>query len=217
MSRSAVLNGIRDCGAVVILRLPDHEKILPIADAILQGGLNAIEITLNTPYAVEAISLLKAAFKNDILLGAGTVLNKDQVETAIQAGARYVISPIFKPEIIHTAHAYDCLAIPGCLTPTEMFQALETGAEVIKLFPADSFSPGYIKSILAPLNNLRIMPTGGINASNAAEWIRAGAFCLGAGSAILDNKAIEEDDYSVLTERARELYQAIHRTRESEY
>jgi 2-dehydro-3-deoxyphosphogluconate aldolase/(4S)-4-hydroxy-2-oxoglutarate aldolase len=150
---------------------------------------------------------------SEILVGAGTVLNGNQAEKVIRAGAKYVISPIFKPEIIHAAHAHDCPAIPGCMTPTEMIQAHEAGADGIKLFPADSFGPAYMKSILAPLNDLRIMPTGGIRASNAGDWIRAGAFCLGVGSAILDKKAIDDNDFQTLTESSRIMREAILQAR----
>ncbi|NQT26777.1 bifunctional 4-hydroxy-2-oxoglutarate aldolase/2-dehydro-3-deoxy-phosphogluconate aldolase [candidate division KSB1 bacterium] len=214
MSRQTVLNEIQDCGAVVILRLTNSDKILQIAEAIIQGGMKAIEVTLNTPGAIEAISKLCKTLGDKILIGAGTVLNGDEAEKAIHAGAKYVISPVFKPEIIHMAHAHDCPAVPGCMTPTEMLQAHEAGADVIKLFPAESFGPEYMRSIMAPLNHLRIMPTGGVHASNAGDWISAGAFCLGVGSAILDKKAIAANDFQALNKKARDFKEAIQHARE---
>lgn len=213
MTQKQILQRIYACGAVVILRLPDSKKIIQIAEAILKGGIAAIEVTLNTPDAFAAIQKLDRTFGNDILPGAGTVLSPEQGIQAIQAGAKYIISPVFKPELVQAVQNHDCPVIPGCLTPTEMQLAHEAGSDAIKLFPAESFGLSYMKSVLAPLDHLKIMPTGGISASNSGAWIQAGAFCLGVGSAILDKQAIASGQFEILTEKTRFLKSAIDEAR----
>lgn len=214
MTRQKRLEEIVECGAVIILRLSNAENIVPVADAIVRGGISAVEVTLNTPNALDSIFKLNHALGNDILLGAGTVLNADDAVKAIQAGAKYIISPVFKPELIDVAHSHDCPFMPGCLTPTEMLLAHEAGSDMIKFFPADALGPAYMKAALAPLQNLKIMPTGGIHAGNAGEWIHAGAACLGVGSAIMDKSAIAEKRFHVIAEKARLLKNEIEEARQ---
>lgn len=203
------------CGVVAILRLRDPSPIPDIAEAILNGGITVIEVTLNTPNALQAVSGLRRRFGDSLLVGAGTVTGPDQAEVAVRAGAQFLISPVFKLDIIRAAHALNRPAIPGCTTPTEMLHAHETGADAIKLFPAECFGPAYLKSVLAPLNHLRIMPTGGINASNAADWLRAGAFCLGAGGGLVDPTAVSESRLDVLTHKARLLKDTVDRAKKN--
>lgn len=200
-------------GAVAVIRMTDTERLLRVVEAICAGGVTAIEITMSVPRAFEMIEAVVRQLGDAALVGAGTVLDAETARLAIAAGARYVVSPVFKPEIIQTAHRYDVPALPGAFTPTEILAAHEAGADIVKVFPADVVGMAFFKAIKAPMPQLRLMPTGGVTLTNAGDWLRAGACAVGVGSALLDQKAIAEGRWEKLTENARTLMASIRQAR----
>jgi 2-dehydro-3-deoxyphosphogluconate aldolase/(4S)-4-hydroxy-2-oxoglutarate aldolase len=212
-SRHSILQAILDCGVVAIIRMVDSTKLIRVVEAIHAGGITAIEITLNTPDSLRMIETLSRSIGKEIQLGAGSVLDAEAARKAMDAGATYLVSPVFKPEIIHAAHRRGFPAMPGCFTPTEILAAHEAGADIVKVFPSDALGIPFFKAVLAPMPHLRLMPTGGISFANAGEWIKAGASCVGAGGALFDKRAVAEDDFVRITENARRLKQAVDQAR----
>ena len=205
----SLING----GAVAVIRLADASKLIKVAEAIYKGGVSAIEITMTVP---DAINVIKSACKeigSYMNVGVGSVLDPETAKKAIDAGANYVVSPIFKKEIIEMAHANGVPAMPGAFTPTEIQTAFEAGADIVKVFPADVVGMAFFKGILAPMPHLKLMPTGGVSLTNAGDWLKAGACAVGVGSALLDKKAIESGNYEVLTENAKVLISSINKAR----
>ena len=201
-------------GAIAVVRLADTEKLIRVVEAVADGGLTAIEITLTTPRAVELISEISSRFGDSILLGVGSVLRAEDARAAIDAGARFVVSPIFKTDIIDTAHARNMPALAGAFTPTEIQAATDAGADIVKVFPAGVVGMAFFKAVLAPMPHCRLMPTGGVTLENAGDWIRAGACAVGIGSALLDKEAIATGAFEILTERAATLLRSIEEARD---
>ena len=209
MSKSRIVERIIEEGAVAVIRADNPATLGQIIDALLEGGISALEVTMTVPKALEIIEETADKYGDQILLGVGSVLDPETARLAINAGARYVVSPIFKPAIIEMAHRYNLPAMPGCFTPTEIFEAHEAGADIVKVFPAGHLGMKYFKDIRAPMPHLQLMPTGGVNLTNAGEWIAAGACAVGVGSALLDKKAIAEGRFAQLTENARVLRKSL--------
>ena len=196
--------------AVAVVRTDSPDAMVELARALLAGGVTCIEITLTVPNALDAIrrvadELARDAEAPEVLIGAGSVLTADQAEAAIEAGARYVVSPVFKREIVEAAHGLDAAAMPGCFTPTEILTATEAGADVVKVFPADVLGMVFFKGVLAPMPHLRLMPTGGVSLTNADGWVAAGAVAVGVGSALVDKRAVAAGDWATITANARTL------------
>jgi 2-dehydro-3-deoxyphosphogluconate aldolase/(4S)-4-hydroxy-2-oxoglutarate aldolase len=208
-SRAAVVDAIQRLGVVAVIRMKDAAKLRAVVDAIAAGGVRAIEVTMTVPNAVDLIRTLAATLPKEILLGAGTVTSAETARAVIDAGARYVVSPVFRRDVIAACHERDVAAAPGCFTPTEILDAHECGADVVKVFPATALGPQFIKDVRAPLPQVRLMPTGGVSLDNAGEWIRAGAIAVGVGSALLDARAIEEGRLDVLTNNARRIVASV--------
>ncbi|BBM70589.1 bifunctional 4-hydroxy-2-oxoglutarate aldolase/2-dehydro-3-deoxy-phosphogluconate aldolase [Rhodothermus marinus] len=200
-------------GAVAVIRMSDPERLVRVVEAICEGGVTAIEITMSVPRAFQMIEEVARRLGDVALVGAGSVLDAETARLVIEAGARYVVSPVFKPEIIQTAHRYDVPALPGAFTPTEILAAHEAGADIVKVFPADVVGMAFFKAIKAPMPQLKLMPTGGVTLTNAGEWLRAGACAVGVGSALLDRAAIAEGRWEKLTENARTLVESIRQAR----
>jgi 2-dehydro-3-deoxyphosphogluconate aldolase / (4S)-4-hydroxy-2-oxoglutarate aldolase len=209
LTRQEVVQQIKAGGVVAIIRMKDAAKLRRVVDAIADGGVRAIEVTMTVPGAVELIATLARSLPPEILLGAGTVTDADTARAVIDAGARYVVSPVFRREVIAACHERDVAAAPGCFTPTEILDAFDFGADVIKVFPATALGPQFIKDVRAPLPHVPLMPTGGVSLDNAGDWIRAGAVAVGVGSALLDTKAIEEGRFDVLTNNARRIVASV--------
>ncbi len=209
MSKDLILNDILERKAVAVIRAKEPEKLKKIIESIAAGGVTVAEITMTVPNAIQLIEKMTNEVDKNIILGVGSVLNKQVAEDAIKAGAKYVVSPILKKEIIETAHKFNVPAMPGCFTPTEIQTAYEYGADIIKVFPADVVGMAFFKAILAPMPHLKLMPTGGVSLTNAGDWIKAGACAVGLGTALLDKKAIESEDYNKLTENARTIMNSI--------
>jgi 2-dehydro-3-deoxyphosphogluconate aldolase/(4S)-4-hydroxy-2-oxoglutarate aldolase len=214
MSRKIILQKIFSESVIAVIRINESKKLPKIAEAIYKGGISHIEITMTTPNALRLIEELGNSMGDFIKVGVGSVLNSETACAAINAGARFVVSPIFKPEIIQSVHKHDIPAIPGAFSPTEILQAHEQGADVVKVFPADVLSMDFIKAIKAPIPDLKLMPTGGVTLNNAGDWIKAGACAVAIGSALLDKNAIAEEKYNVLTENAKILCESIAKGRE---
>jgi len=203
--RAAVVEQVQQLGVVAVIRIKDPAKLRAVVDALVDGGVRALEVTMTVPGAVGLIRELAPTMPSGFLLGAGTVTSAETAKAVIDAGATYVVSPVFQPAVIAACHERDVAAMPGCFSPTEIFAAHELGADIIKVFPATSLGPQFIKDVRAPLPQVKLMPTGGVSLDNAHDWIRAGAVAVGIGSALLDSKAIEEGRFDAITANARRV------------
>jgi 2-dehydro-3-deoxyphosphogluconate aldolase / (4S)-4-hydroxy-2-oxoglutarate aldolase len=202
-----------DSGLVAVVRRPPQEKIGAIAEALVNGGVGALEITVDTPGAFEMIHQLKQKYEGKVLVGAGTVLDAETAKRAIEAGADFIFSPIFDLETIQMTNRYGKISIPGVLTPTEIVQAYQAGADILKVFPADALGKDYIKNLQGPLGHIPMMPTGGVSIDNVEYFIKSGAVAVGVGGTLLDKKAIEANQFEILTEKAKQFSEAIQRAR----
>jgi len=211
--KAAVVARIKAERAVAVIRTDSIERALGAATAVIAGGFRAIEITYSFPDAAAAIEKLAEANENDLLLGAGTILNREQVHEAVGAGARFLVSPCVLPEVIDTAHELQVAVIPGAFTPTEIYTAYSLGADIVKIFPAVKFGPEYLKAVRGPLPQIPIMPTSGVDSSNVAEWFRAGAVAVGAVGSVFDPALIRNGDWDELIKRAREFIEAVRAAR----
>lgn len=206
--RAELAAALESLGALVIVRTPSADGVVELCHALAEGGCRAIELTLSVPEVPRLISEIRAALPS-VLLGAGTITHVSQMSELVGAGASFLISPVRFPGFIECAHELDVLAIPGCFTPSELFAAHAEGADFVKLFPAGGLGPRYLKEILAPLPVLRILPTGGINAENAAEWLAAGARAVGVGTALASPEWVRERRWDLIQTRARDLMAAV--------
>jgi 2-dehydro-3-deoxyphosphogluconate aldolase/(4S)-4-hydroxy-2-oxoglutarate aldolase len=204
-SREAVAADLERAGVVAVIRMKDPDKVQAVVDAIAEGGVRAIEVTMTVPGAVGLIRTLAPRMPKGFLFGAGTVLDADTAAQVIDAGAQFIVSPVFRRSLIVACHERGVPVTPGCFTPTEILDAWDAGADLVKVFPATALGPGYIKDVRAPLPQVKLMPTGGVTVENAGEWIKAGAAAVGVGSALLDTKAIDAGDYGVLRAKAERI------------
>lgn len=205
MDKQEILSAIEKHKAVAVIRLPDSSMVEPVTEAIYKGGIRVAEITMTVP---NAISLIKQAVANspeDFVMGVGSVTNAEMTEKAVEAGAKFVVSPIMKKEIIEKAIELGVPVLPGAFTPTEIQQAWDWGADIIKVFPADILGMNFFKAVKAPLPHLKLMPTGGVSLTNGGEWIKAGACAVGVGSALLDKEAIKRGDFDRIRNNAEIL------------
>lgn len=205
MSRSAALDRLRELGVVAVIRMSDTARVAQVIEAVRAGGVKAIEITMSVPDAVAMIGTLAKSLPSDVLLGAGTVTDAPVAQAVMDAGAQFVVSPVLTLPVLAACQRADVLCMPGAYTPTEIFTAWSAGAEVVKLFPATSLGPRYLRDIAAPFPQIRLMPTGGVTVDNVGEWMAAGAFAVGIGSDLLDREAIAAGSYDVLTARAARM------------
>jgi len=209
-SKSVILKGLLKQSSLGIVRVGRTGNVIHIVQALEQGGLNCVEITMTTPRALRAIE--EAAGKlEDVLMGAGSVLDGPTARQAILAGAEFLVTPTVEPDVVQMAQRYGKVVIVGAMTPTEILTAWEAGADMVKVFPAGILGPGYLKAVHGPLPQIPLVPTGGVTAETAGEFIRAGAVMVCAGSWLVDKKAVAEGRYEVLTERARQLVEAVEK------
>jgi 2-dehydro-3-deoxyphosphogluconate aldolase/(4S)-4-hydroxy-2-oxoglutarate aldolase len=195
---------------VAVVRLDSGDQLIKVAEALKAGGISAIEFTIPTPNSLEMIKQASSHFGDEVLMGAGTVLDPETARAAIISGAQFIVTPAFNPKTIELCKRYGKPIIPGALTPTEILTAWEAGADMVKVFPADTMGPGYIKAILAPLPQIRLVPTGGVSTENAAEFLKAGATALGVGGNLVSKAAVARSDWAAITAEARKLVQVVH-------
>jgi len=212
--RCEVTAQIEALGVVAVIRLKDAARLRAVVDAIAEGGVRALEVTMTVPRAVELIAELAPALPDGFLLGAGTVTDAETARHVIDAGASFVVGPVFRADVIAACHERDVPAMPGCFSPTEIFAAHECGADIVKVFPATALGPQFIKDVRAPLPHIKLMPTGGVTLDNAGDWIRAGAVAVGVGSALLDGKAIDQGAFDVITANARRVVASVAAARQ---
>lgn len=205
MNKQEILDLIEEQKAVAVIRLPDSDLYEPVAQAMYEGGIRVSEITMTVPNAISLIKKAVANSPDDAIIGVGSVTNAKMTEQAVEAGAKFVVSPIMTKEIIDKANELDVPVMPGAFTPTEIQQAWEWGADIIKVFPADIVGMNFIKAVKAPLPHLKLMPTGGVNLTNGGEWIKAGACAVGVGSALLNKEAIKRGDFDTIKNNAKIL------------
>jgi 2-dehydro-3-deoxyphosphogluconate aldolase/(4S)-4-hydroxy-2-oxoglutarate aldolase len=209
MGKNEILAELIRLGAIAVIRMSDTEKLKKVSEAIHKGGVSALEITMTTPNALSVIENLSKSMGSEIIVGVGSVLDAQTAISAINAGAQFVVSPVFKPDIVETVKKLDIPVMPGAFTPTEIQTAHESGADIVKVFPADIVGMSFFKSVLAPMPYLKLMTTGGVTLTNAGEWLKAGACAVGVGTALLEKRAIEENNFVKLTENARLLVKSI--------
>ncbi len=211
-TRKEILEDMLADGIVAIVRLNDGEHLVEVAKALHAGGLNVIEFTLNTPGALEGIRACRSALP-EVLIGAGTVLNAKAAERAIESGAEFIVSPNTKESVIETTHTMGKVMVPGAYTPTEIGLAMDLYADLIKLFPAKGLGPGYIKELMGPFDDLKIMPTGGVSVDNVSDYFAAGASAVAAGGSLVSNDIVDAGNFDELTRRARALRDAVDAAR----
>ncbi len=214
MEKEMLLQKMTEAGLVAVVRAKNAEEAIKISDACLEGGCPSIELTFTVPGAHKVIEALAAKYNNgEMLLGAGTVLDSETARMAILSGANYIVSPGFNLETAKLCNRYRVPYMPGCMTITEVLTAMEAGADIIKIFPADLFGPTIIKDIKGPLPHAKLMPTGGVDVGNVDQWIKAGAVAVGAGSSL--TAGAKTGDYAKITETAKEFIAKIKEARKS--
>jgi 2-dehydro-3-deoxyphosphogluconate aldolase/(4S)-4-hydroxy-2-oxoglutarate aldolase len=215
VTRTAVTQAIERLGIVAVIRLKEPERLRSVVDALAAGGVRALEVTMTVPRAIDLIREIVPTLPGEFLIGAGTVLDADTARRAIDAGARYIVSPVFRRGVIEACHERDVPALPGCLTPTEILEAWDAGADIVKVFPATTLGPGYIKDVRAPLPQIKLMPTGGVTVENAGDWIRAGAVAVGVGSALVETAAVAAGHYHIIEANAARIVANVRAAREA--
>ena len=212
-SPDPITAAIERLGVVAVIRLQDPTRLRAVIDALAAGGIRALEVTMTVPGAIELIAEIAPVLPSDFLIGAGTVLDADTARRAIEAGAQFVVSPIFRPAVLDEAHRLGRPAMPGCFSPTEILAAHDCGADIVKVFPATMLGPQFLKDVRGPLPQVKLMPTGGVTIENAGEWIRAGAVAVGLGSSLLDAKAIDSGRFDVLRTNAERMIANVRAAR----
>lgn len=213
LTRSEIIAALKNPGIIAVVRAEKQEQVLPLSEALLAGGVIAIEITMTTPNAIEAIREASAKLGDKALIGVGTVLDVDTCNRAIEAGAQFVVTPILRPAIAEAAHVLNKPVMLGAYTPTEAQLAHEAGADFIKIFPAEGLGPNYIKSLRAPLPHLNIVPTGGVDLHNVGDFLKAGCVALGVGSSLVSKKILQEANWAELTRLAKAFVEAAKAAR----
>src|SRR5438309_7412840 len=196
MGKEIQLQQVLDCGIVAVVRSPDSHQLVEVCRALADGGVSVVEITMSVPNALEVVRQVRQELGARILLGAGTVLDPETARAALLAGAEYIVAPTVNLDVIRLCRRYDKAVLPGAFTPTEVLTAWEAGADIVKVFPADVGGPAYLKALHGPLPQVRVMPTGGVDLNTAAEFLKAGACCLGIGGQLVEPKAVAAGDFA---------------------
>ena len=207
--RNATMQQIEQTGVVAVIRADSAEQLVDVCAALRDGGVVACEITMTTPKALSAIEKANDKLGDSCLIGVGSILDPETARAAILAGAQFVFAPTFDPEVVTMAHRYDRPCIPGAFTPTEIIAAWSAGADMVKVFPANHFGPKYFKDVKAPMPQVKLTPTGGVDLNTAKDWIDAGAAALGVGSALVKKDLIKSKDWAALTGLAKQYIDAV--------
>ena len=211
--RNKTLARIESTGLIAVIRADDPDQLVDVCKALCDGGVDVAEITMTTPGALEAITAARQALGDACVVGVGSVLDPETARAAILAGAEFIFSPTLNLDVIAMAHRYDRPAVPGAFTPTEILTAWQGGADLVKVFPANHLGPRYFKDLLAPMPQLKLTPTGGVDLTTAADWLNAGAACLGVGSALVKKELIKAKDWAGLTKLAGEFRDVVDQAR----
>jgi 2-dehydro-3-deoxyphosphogluconate aldolase / (4S)-4-hydroxy-2-oxoglutarate aldolase len=211
MSKETHLRQVLDCGIVAVVRSPDGQQLVEVVRALADGGVTVVEITMTVPDALGVLRQVRQTLGDRVLLGAGTILDPETARAALLAGAEYLVAPTVNLDVIRLCQRYDKLVMPGAFTPTEILTAWEAGADIVKVFPAEVVGPAFFKAMRGPLPQVRLMPTGGVDLNTAADFLRAGACCLGLGSQLVEPRAVAERNFERIRDLARQ-YAAIVKT-----
>lgn len=202
MDSHQYLDRVLNNGLVAILRAPSGDQLVKVAEALYEGGVEILEVTLTVPNALEIINDVSKRLGDKVILGAGSVLDPETARAALLAGSEFIVSPVVNLDVIKLCRRYSKLIMPGAFTPTEIITAWEAGADIVKVFPADVGGPSYLKAVKAPLPQVRLMPTGGVDLNTMESFVKAGACAVGLGSSLVDKEAIAKGDMAKLTELA---------------
>ncbi|PYZ95594.1 2-dehydro-3-deoxyphosphogluconate aldolase [Alteribacter lacisalsi] len=203
------LKQLEESPVIAVLRTPPEDKVYDIVEALLEGGITNLELTMQKPDSARTLAELNKRYGDRAWIGAGTVMDEVTAVNAIHAGAAFIFSPNYNESVVKAAKRYGVISIPGVLTPTEMVQAVEHGADCVKVFPASAFGPRYIKELKGPFPHIPIVPTGGIHEENIQDYWNAGAVACGMGSSLVDSKAVESSSFHEITARARRIMSKV--------
>lgn len=209
MTKQEVIEQVKSLGLLAVIRGPSPELTVKMVSALVAGGVKGIEITYSTPNAEQVVAELAQKFGDDILLGMGTLTDPAQVNTARAAGACFLVSPVCEPELVRAMVASGLVVMAGALTPTEVFQAYRLGVDVVKIFPGSVGGPAYVKALKGPFPYIPMMPTGGVSASNVADWFAAGVVAVGAGSELCPPQLAKEGKFAEISQRAADFVKVI--------
>jgi 2-dehydro-3-deoxyphosphogluconate aldolase/(4S)-4-hydroxy-2-oxoglutarate aldolase len=213
MTKEQQLRRLIDHCLVAVIRAPSGDLLADVAEALLAGGVQVMEVTFTVPGAVRVLERVAEKLGDRILLGAGTVLDAETARVALLAGAEFIVSPSTNLDVIRLCRRYDKLVLPGAFTPTEVVTAWEAGADIVKIFPADVGGPAYLKALRGPLPQVRLLPTGGVDLTTAADFLRAGACALGVGSSLVEPKAVQQGDLQRIESLARQFVAVVQQAR----
>jgi 2-dehydro-3-deoxyphosphogluconate aldolase/(4S)-4-hydroxy-2-oxoglutarate aldolase len=213
MSKETQLRHILDCGIIAVVRSPDCQQLVEVVRALADGGVTVAEITMTVPDALGVLRQVRQALGERVLLGAGTILDTETARAALLAGAEYLVAPTLNLDVIRLCQRYSKLVMPGAFTPTEILTAWEAGADIVKVFPAEVVGPAFFKAMRGPLPQVRLMPTGGVDLNTAADFLRAGACCLGLGSQLVEPRAVAQRDFDRIRDLARQYVAIVQQTR----
>lgn len=213
MSKQLHLQRVLDCGIVAVVRSQDSQQLVDVVRALAEGGVTVAEITMTVPGALDVVRAVRQALGDQVLLGAGTILDPETARAALLAGAEYIVSPTINLDVIQLCRRYDKLVMPGAFTPTEILTAWEAGADIVKVFPADVVGPAFFKAVRGPLPQVRLMPTGGVDLNTAAAFLKAGACCLGVGGQLVEPDAVTRKDFARIRELARQYVAIVQQAR----
>src|SRR5579885_2779139 len=214
MSKEAHLRQVLDCGIVAVVRSPDSRQLVEVVRALADGGVTVVEITMTVPDALGVVREVRRELGDRVLLGAGTILDPETARAALLAGAEYLVAPTLNLDVIRLCQRYNKLVMPGAFTPTEILTAWEAGADIIKVFPAEVVGPAFFKAMRGPLPQVRLMPTGGVDLNTAADFLRAGACCLGLGSQLVEPRAVLARDFDRIRDLARQYRDIVKQVRQ---
>jgi 2-dehydro-3-deoxyphosphogluconate aldolase/(4S)-4-hydroxy-2-oxoglutarate aldolase len=213
MPKPDQLSRVHSSGIIAVIRAASGELLADVAEALLAGGVDVMEVTFTVPRAHQVLERVAERLGNRILLGAGTVLDTETARIALLSGAEFIVSPTVNTDVIQLCRRYDKLVLPGALTPTEVLSAWEAGADIVKIFPSDLTGPAYLKALAGPLPQVRMMPTGGVNLQTAADFLKAGAFALGIGGSLVDPQAVAAGDLKKIESLAKQYVEIVRQTR----
>jgi 2-dehydro-3-deoxyphosphogluconate aldolase/(4S)-4-hydroxy-2-oxoglutarate aldolase len=213
MSKETQLRQVLDCGLVAVVRSRESRQLVEVVRALAAGGVGVIEITMSVPNALDVLKQVRLELGDKVLLGAGTVLDPETARAVLLAGAEYIVSPTVNLDVIRLCQRYDKLVMPGALTPTEILTAWEAGADIVKVFPAEVVGPAFFKALRGPLPQIRVMPTGGVDLTTAAAFLKAGACCLGVGSQLVEPETVARRDFDRIQDLAKQYVAIVKEAR----